>query len=194
MSYKAAVQAKNVAKEELPKTTIEAIDSRTGHEAQLLCVLEAAKAANEGKGIVEILDIVNELIPKLNLLYILDTVYYLGKGGRMGKADAWTDSALAAKSILEMDFSTGGIMTPVTRARTKTKAIEKLVEVIRKRNGNRNVNAIVSHDDVPEEAEKLKQLLLSQVPISEIYIAGVSPTTVIHDGPGALRLGWYSED
>jgi len=193
MGYKEAMHAKKIAKDELPKTNIEVIDSRTAHGAQLLCVLAAAWAAAKGKSLLELAEIANKLIPRLNLLLILDTVYYLGKGGRMGKASAWTDSALATKSILEMDASTEGVMTPLTRTRTQTKAIEKVLELVKQRNENRKLHAVVSHDDVPEQAERLKQLLLSQVPVSEIHMTCVSLVTVVHDGPGALRLGWFSE-
>ena len=156
MSYKSAIQAKETAQKELPNTTIEVIDTRTAHGAQLLCVLEAANAANQGKSLSEILSIVSGLVPKLNLLYILDTLYYLGKGGRVGKANAWTDSALDVKSILEMDASTEGVMKPLARARTQGKAVGKLIEIVKERNGNRKLHAVVSHSDVPEQAEKLK--------------------------------------
>lgn len=193
MGYKEAMHAKKIATDKLPKTAIEVIDTRTVHGAQLLCVLEAARAGVEGKSLPELVDIANKLIPRLNLLYILDTVYYLGRGGRMGEADTWKESALATKSILELDASTKGVMAPLTRTRTKAKAMEKVLEIVKERNRGRKLHAVVSHDDVPEQAEELKQLLLSQVPVSELHITGVSLITVIHDGPGALRLGWFSE-
>jgi DegV family protein with EDD domain len=193
MGYKEAMLAQKIAKDELPKTNIEVIDTRTAHGAQLLCVLETARAAVKGKSLPELVDVANKLIPRLNLLYILDTVYYLGKGGRMGKASAWKDPALTTKSILEMDASTKGVMTPLTRTRTQAKAVEKALEIVKERNKGRKLHAVVSHDDVPEQAERLKQQLLSQVPVSELHITGVSLIPVIHDGPGALRLGWFSE-
>jgi fatty acid-binding protein DegV len=93
-----------------------------------------------------------------------------------------------------MDASTEGMMKPLARARTQRKAAEKLIEIVKKRNGNRRLHAVVSHSDVPEQAEKLRQQLLSLFPVEEIYITDVSLITVIHDGPGALRLGWYSEE
>ena len=194
MGYKEAVRAKNMAKEELPQTTIEVIDSRAECGAQLLCVLEAARAAREGRTLPEIVAVVNDLIPKLNLFYILDTLYYLRRGGRVGKADAWLNSALAVKSILELDATTKGVATPVTRTRTKTEAIRKVVEMVKERSENRMVHAVVSHGNVPEQAEKLKRQLLSQVAIKEIHITGVSLIHTVHWTPGALRLGWYSED
>ncbi len=194
MGYEQATRAKDMARRELPKTKIETIDTHTELGAQLLCVLEAARLVADGKSFAEIVDGVNRLVPKLNLLYILDTVYYIGRGGRMGRADDWADSVLDVKSVLELDASTGGAMTPVTRARTKAKAIEKSVAIVKERNGNGKLHVVVSHDDVPEEAEQLKQQLLSQLPVSEIHIAGVSPVNIVHNGPGALRVGWYSEE
>jgi len=194
MGYKEAVRAKNMAKEELPQTTIEVIDSRAECGAQLLCVLEAARAARDGKSLPEVVAVVNDLIPRLNLFYILDTLYYLRRGGRVGKAAAWVNSALAVKSILELDAATKGVATPVIRTRTKDEAIRKLVGIVKERNQNRMVHAVVSHGNVSEQAEKLKRQLLSQVSVKEIHITGVSLIHTVHWTPGALRLGWYSED
>lgn len=194
MGYKEAVRAKNMAKEELPQTTIEVIDSRAECGAQLLCVLEAARAARDGKTLPEVVAVVNDLIPRLNLFYILDTLYYLRRGGRVGKAAAWVNSALAVKSILELDAATKGVATPVTRTRTKDEAIRKLVSIVKERNQNKMVHAVVSHGNVSEQAEKLKRQLLSQVSVKEIHITGVSLIHIVHWTPGALRLGWYSED
>jgi len=194
MGYKEAVRAKNMAKEELPQTTIEVIDSRAECGAQLLCVLEAARAARDGKTLPEVVAVVNDLIPRLNLFYILDTLYYLRRGGRVGKAAAWVNSALAVKSILELDAATKGVATPVTRTRTKDEAIRKLVSIVKERNQNKMVHAVVSHGNVSEQAEKLKRQLLSQVSVKEIHITGVSLIHTVHWTPGALRLGWYSED
>jgi len=194
MGYKEAVRAKNMAKEELPQTTIEVIDSRAECGAQLLCVLEAARAARDGKTLPEVVAVVNDLIPRLNLFYILDTLYYLRRGGRVGKAAAWVNSALAVKSILELDAATKGVATPVTRTRTKDEAIRKLVSIVKERNQNKMVHAVVSHGNVSEQAEKLKRQLLSRVSVKEIHITGVSLIHTVHWTPGALRLGWYSED
>ncbi len=194
MGYKQAVRARNMAKKELPQTAIEVIDSRTECGAQLLCVLAAARAAREGRSFSKVVGIVNELIPKLNLFYILDTLYYLQKGGRMGKASTWEDSALAVKSILELDASTKGIATPVARTRTKAEAIRKAIEIVKERSGNKMLHVVVSHGNAPEQAEELKRQLLSQVSIKELYITGVSLIHTVHWTPGALRLGWYSEE
>ena len=194
MGYKEAVRAKNMAKKELPQTTIEVIDSRAECGAQLLCVLEAARAARDGKSLPELVAVVNGLIPRLNLFYILDTLYYLRKGGRVGKAAGWVDSPLAVKSILELDAATKGVATPAARTRTKAEAIRKLVEIVKERNQDRMVHAVLSHGNVSEQAEKLKRQLLSQVPVKEIHVTGISLIHAVHWTPGALRLGWYSED
>lgn len=194
MGYKQAMQAKSMAKDELPNTAIEVIDSRVECGAQLLCVLEAARAAAEGKSFSEVVSIVNELVPRLNSLYILDTLYYTRKGGRMGKASIWDNSALAVKSILELDASTEGIPTPVTRTRTKAEAIRKAVEIVKKRNGNRKLHVAVSQGNAPKQAQELKRQLLSQTSIKEIYSTRISLIHAVHWSPGALRLGWFSED
>jgi DegV family protein with EDD domain len=194
MGHKQAVTARRMASQELPGTRIALVNSQTEHGAQLLCVLEAARAAAEGMSFAAIVRRLNRLIPRLNLLYILDTVYYLGRGGRMGSASAWTDTPLGLKSIVELDASTRGAMTPVTRARSKARAMGRAVDIVAKRNKGRNLHVVVSHDDAPADAEDLKQRLISQLPVKEIHVTGVSPVTIVHNGPGAIRLGWYSED
>lgn len=194
MGYKQAVTAGRMARKELPGTRIALINSQTEHGAQLLCVLEAARAAAEGMSFPAIVARLNRLIPRLNLLYILDTVYYLGRGGRMGTASAWRDPPFGLRSIVELDSSTKGAMTPVTRARSKARAMARAVEIVKKRSGGRNLHVVVSHDDAAAEAEDLKQRLLSKLPVKEIHVTGVSPVTIVHNGPGAVRLGWYSED
>lgn len=193
MGYKEALQAVNMARRELPATTIEAIDSRTEHGAQLLCVLEAAKAIADGKGFAEVVDMVNALVPRLNQLYILDTPFYLARGGRMGKAGSWAESTIGVKPILELDWSTGGAMSPVTRARTKARALQKAVTILKQRNGGRQARVVISHDDAPDDAVGLREEIMAKVPGSVVRIAGVSPVTIVHNGPGAIRLGWYSE-
>lgn len=193
MGYKETLQAVNMARRELPGTSIEAIDTRTEHGAQLLCVFEAAKAVADGKGFGEVLHAVNSLVPRLNQLYILNTPFYLARGGRMGKAGSWAETSIGIKPILELDWSTGGAMSPVTRARTRARALENALGILKHRNGRRKAHVVISHDDVPEDALRLRDEILAQVPGSEVRIAGVSPVTIVHNGPGAIRLGWYSE-
>jgi len=193
MGYKAAIRARDIAREEMPGTKFEVIDTRTAHGAQLLCVLEAARAVAQGKSLSEVMSIANRLVPELYFIQVLNTAYYLRKGGRAGESVDWTDTPLATEPIMEMDASTGGVMTLVARARNRAKAIGKMVEMVKERNGNRGLHAVISHDDTPGDAERLKQQLLSQLPVREVQFSGVSAITIIHDGPGALRLGWYSE-
>lgn len=193
MGYKEAMKAKNMAKDELPNTTIEVIDSRVECGAQLLCTLEAARAVAEGKSFPQVVGIINGLIPRLNSFYVLDTLYYTRKGGRMGKAISWADSSLALKYILELDASTEGIPTPVKRTRSKAESIRKLVEIVKNRNGNKMLHAVVSHGNVPRQAQELKRQLLAQMPVKEIHVTGISLVHAVHWTPSALRLGWYSE-
>jgi len=193
MSCKEAIIARDIAKKELPETSIEVIDTRTVHGAQLLCAIEAARASAEGKSITEIVALTEKLLPELNLLYALDTIYYLKKGGRMSKADTWTETNLKSNALMELGVSTDGRITPLTRARTRARAIEKMLTIVEQRNRNRKLHVVVGHDGVPEQAEELKGQLLSLFPVEEIYITGVSLVTAIHDGPGALHLSWFSE-
>ena len=85
-------------------------------------------------------------------------------------------------------------MVPLARARTKSRGIERLVEILEERVGNRKLHVGITIGDVSDEAEDLKQRLMSRLQCVEVYLIAGSIIADVHDGPGALRLGFYSED
>ena len=192
--YKAAIQAKEMAREKLPKTKIEVIDSYTLEAGELLIVIEAARAAKEGKDLNEIIKLVNELITKLNLLQVTDTLFYRDKGGRIFEAKSWAEAQSSSnfRAILEVDASTGGITKPVARATTKKQLMEKMVNIAKERIGNKKLHAAIVHANVPEQAEQLKEMLLSQCCCEELYISEVPPVTAVHNGEGYIPFGFYA--
>lgn len=194
MAYNAATQAKEMLRGELDKVTIEIINSGTCCGAQMLIALEAAKAAAKGKRLAEITEMANNMVTKVSQLFIVEDLYYLAKGGRIGKARQWASSTISTKSLLGLDASTGGVIVPLTRAKTKTKLMKKMLGIVKERNGNKKLHAIINHANVPHEAEELKKRLLSRFDCAELYITPVLPLLAIHNGPGCIWLAWYGED
>ena len=86
MAYGAAIEARELTREKLPRKTIEIIDSQTVESSELLIVLEAAKAASQGKNLNEVIQIVNDMIPRMNQLSTRDTLFYLDRLGRIFEA------------------------------------------------------------------------------------------------------------
>ncbi|GAH94110.1 unnamed protein product [marine sediment metagenome] len=194
MAYNAAAQAKEMLKGELDKVTIEIINSGTCCGAQMLIALEAAKTAAKGKRLAEITEMANNMVTQVSQIFIVEDLYYLAKGGRIGKARLWASSTISTKSLLGLDASTGGVIVPLTRAKTKTKLMEKMLGIVKERSGNKKLHAIINHANVPHEAEELKKRLLSRFDCAELYITPVLPLLAIHNGPGCIWLAWYGED
>jgi len=194
--YYAAVEAKEIAREKLPKTRIEIIDSYTVEAGEIPIVIEAAKAAKEDKDLDEIVELANKIITKMNNLQTFDTLFYRYKQGRIFKAKSWSEaeSPTSFKAILEVDASTGGITKPVARAKTKKQIMEKMVNLTKERIGDKKLHGAIVHTNVPEQAEQLKKKLLSQCHCEEIYIAEACAVTAIQTGEGFISFGFYGSD
>lgn len=191
-TFDAAVLAKEMAKEVIPNTAIEVIDSRITAGALGLVVLEAARVASHGADLAQVAEAARRMIPRVNLIAMLDTLYYLAKGGRIGKASAWTGSLLSLKPILEASTSTGNTEA-LDRPRTKAKAVKRLLEIMAERVGNSPVHVLVHHAGVPEEGEQLKAQVASRFDCAELYLTEFTPLMGAHTGPGVLALSFYAE-
>lgn len=196
MAYGAAIEAKELARERLPKTAIEIVNSKTVESSKLLIVLEAARAARQGKNLNEVIQIVNNMIPRINQLSTRDTLFYLDRLGRIFEAKSWAEaeSKTSFRAIVEIDASTGGVTKPVARAKTKTQIMQRMVDIAKERIGNKKVHAAIVHTNVPEEAEQLKEMLLSQCHCDGLYINEAAPATAFHNGEGLISFGFYGSD
>lgn len=191
-AYGAAVEAKEMAREKLPQTTIEIVDSRTVTAGELLVVLEVARAAAEGKSIKQVIEVANSLIPRVNLMETRDTLFFVDKGGRIFEAKSWAETELVGnfRAITECDSSTGGITKPLARAKTKTQVMEKMVDIAKERIGDRKCHVAIVHANVLDQVERLKEMIVRQLNCDEIHVGDASAMTAIHNGEGIISLGF----
>jgi len=199
MAYKAATQALQIAKEELPQATIIVIDCQTACGAQLLLVLAAAKAAAQGGSLDEILELVNDLMARLNYIALLPT-----PGAEQMKNerratymdDDRLKSMASPQSIMEMGASTEGVMTILAKVESRAEGMEKLIEIARDRSAGKKLHVAINYSGTQtyDEAEELKRRLPSQFQCSEIYLTQDSLIPALHEGIGTLKLCWYSEE
>jgi len=191
MIYQSAMQAKEMAKEELPHTTIEVIDCRTAAGAQGLITLAAARAATADKSLDEVIKVVRDMIPRVHMIAMLDTLFYLAKGGRIPLPAAWAGSLLKIKPFVSVSQ---GRVRMFTAVRTKRRGVERLLEIMRQRMGSKSrLHVIVMHADVLDEAEGLKRRIISEFDCAEIYVKDFTPVMGVHTGPGLLGLAFYAE-
>lgn len=194
MSPNAAMQAKKIAGEELPQTAIKVIDSYTACGGQMLIAIEAARAATAGKSLPEVIELVNNMIKRVNYVLLSDDLSLLAKGGRAHKGSVWANSQITNTALLEANISTGGGHKPLARCRIKGQALEKLFEIVKQRSGNGKLHVAINHADVPAEAEQLKELSLSRFQCVEVFITPIYPLITTHTGLGTRNYSWWSED
>jgi DegV family protein with EDD domain len=194
-TYGAAVQAREMAREKLLKTIIEVVDCRTA-AAQLLIVLQAAKAAAQGKSFQEVTEVANDMIPRVNDLSTRDTLFYLDKGGLVFEAQSWAEaeSKSTFRTILKVDASSEGITKPVARAKTKTQIMNKMVDIAKERVRGKKLYAAIVNTNVPDQAERLRKMILSQFQCDEFYLAEALGATAAKNGRGLIHFGFYSSD
>ncbi|MEA3253327.1 MAG: DegV family protein [Chloroflexota bacterium] len=195
-AYTSAVEASESARKELPGIRIEVINSCTVEAGETAIVIEAARAAREGKPFDQIVRLARERVSSVSNLQTFDTLFYRSKQGRIFEAKSWAEAESAAsfKAILEVDASTGGITKPVARAGTKRHALEKMTSMAEERVGNGKLHAAIVHANVPEQAELLKEMLLSQCRCEELYVSEACAATAAQTGGGLISLGFYGSE
>lgn len=154
MVFDSATQAKEMAKEMIPGVKIEVLDARTAAGAHGFLVLAAARVIAAGGGLSEAVQQVEGLLPKVNLVATVDTLYFLHKGGRVPKAAALASSLLSIKPIIQL---ADGEAISLERIRAKPRAVKRLIEIMEERAGKKQMHVNIMHAGAPEEAEDLKK-------------------------------------
>ncbi|MDD4874333.1 MAG: DegV family protein [Dehalococcoidales bacterium] len=179
-TYQSAINAKNMVKN---GCRIEVIDSQKVAMSLGLVVIAAAKMAKAGASMDEIIAGVNARLANSNLIAFFDTLKYLAKGGRIGKAQGLVGSLLSVKPILTMK---DGEMAPLTRVRSRTAGIDYLYNVVA---GTPDIESVgVEYCTTPEDAEELTKRISNIVPMENIFQSTISPVVGTYAGPGALAV------
>jgi len=181
-TYNSAIQGKKLVEDGCP---IEVVDSQTLSMANGLIAMEAAKIARSGKGLQQVVTEVRQIIPNIHLLILLDTLKYLAKGGRIGKAKALLGSVLSVKPLLIVK---DGELRPAGQVRTRSQGIQRLFDFAKNAIDIQDLSVVYS--TTPDEAQILAEHVGSLVPRERITLARVGPALGVHAGPGALGIGF----
>ncbi len=193
VSFNAATMAKEMAEGELPDVKIEVFDSMTTVGAAGLVALAAARAGAAGKSLAQVVKLAKEVRSKVTMIFVMDTLSYLAKSGRIGRAQALMGNMLSIKPIVEIPTSSGRV-EPVTRVRTKPKAVRQLLDIVEQRVGTEKpIHIMVEHTAVPEEAARLKEIVSERFNCAELLLCEFNPTGAVTIGPGNLGLSFYSD-
>jgi len=182
------INAALVAKKEYPEAQIEVVDSL--FMPLRFFVVPAAQAAERGRPLPEIKDYVEKIIKSVNVVAMLDTVEYLWKGGRIGRAKALLGTLLNIKPIITVQ---GGEVDALTKVRSKAKGMEYMLDFAERRaRGSTSMHAGIIHINAPEAALALKEKVQARFNPVELEVVEFGPVLATYMGPGALALGFHT--
>lgn len=179
-TYQSALQAKDLVK---AKCRIEIIDSLSVAMGMGLIVIAAAKAVQAGANLDEVADLARRAASRTHVIAYFDTLKYLAKGGRIGRAETLLGSMLSVKPMLTIR---DGEMAPLTRVRSLNAGLDYMYNAAA--NCSRIEGMAVEHGTTPDDADRLVERLSSLYPKEHIYRAVISPVVGTYAGPNALAL------
>ncbi|MCK4329139.1 DegV family protein [candidate division WOR-3 bacterium] len=182
--------AKKVS-ERFGKDKIYVYDSLTVLGKQTLLAMEAAQRRDRGEGMQEIIDGVKSEEEYIDIFAVFDTLKYLAKGGRIGKAQALVGGLLSIKPILTTQE---GLTTPVCKVRTPAQGLNWIIEKIKKEienTGRKKVFAIIEDALNDEWANKAEERLRDEFDIVELIRTRMSVVTGTHIGPKAWDIAYH---
>jgi DegV family protein with EDD domain len=185
-AFQAAKVAQSMMKEILPDLKIEVIDTLNVSMCQGWMVIEAARAALQGKSLSDVADLVRQMIPITHMIQTADTLKYLYMGGRIGRAKHLVGSLLNIKPLIGME---DGIIVPLGQARSRGRAYRAMVDMIEAAVGKAGrIKIAYVHAAAVEEVQKLKTLVEARLEVVESLTAELSPALGVHTGPGTAGL------
>ncbi len=184
------VRSALVAAADLPDVDIRVIDTRTIAGPLATLALLAAQWAGAGLDADTIVSRLQAMIPRAHIYFLVDTLEYLQKGGRIGGAAALIGSALQIKPILELRE---GSIQPLERERTQRKALARLKELVLANAAHGpEAHLSVLQAGARQLAEALADDLGAQLDVPEVMLMELTPAIVTHAGPGVLGVGFFA--
>jgi DegV family protein with EDD domain len=162
------------------------LDSRQISLGLGFLALFAARMAARGESSQAIGQHLEEMRRRISLLFVVDTLEYLARGGRIGKASAFVGGLFRIKPILGL---VDGEVAPIDRVRGRRATIPRLVELLRERlDPGRPVIVGITHARAPAWAERLRQVLTAELEVRELIVGETGPVIGTHVGPGAFSV------
>ena len=178
--HKAALEGKERMRR---KCRVEVVDSLTGAMGEGLIVIAAATRALEGTGLDELADMVKKASRRVHVYMCLDTLEYLSKGGRIGRAESMLGSTLKVNSIVGLEY---GEIQPICRERRRSRAIDRLYGFARK--FDNAASLAVEHGTAVDDAETLVKKLAASFGQQTMYFSTISSVVGVHTGPNVIGL------
>jgi DegV family protein with EDD domain len=180
-TYQSAMAGRDLMKNK--QCRVEVIDSLTVAMGLGLVVLAAAKEARKGTNLDKLVDLTRKALTRSHFIAYFDTLKYLAKGGRIGRAASLLGSVLSFKPVLTVKE---GEMAPVTRLRSRAGGIDYLYNYV---TSFKNIESVgIEHTTDPEGADVLTNRFTTAYPKVPVLRSTVSPVLGVHGGPNALAV------
>jgi len=187
--YNMAHLAKEQAGAEFPGTTIEVVDSMTAAAGETLIVLAAARAATEGRDLAGVIKIAEAVEHKVSTIGILETLRHTYRTGRLPKLASQMLSAFNIKALIAIS----GAVHITSVDINKERGVRRLLARMKEKVGTSPVHVAISHANVPDEGERLKERVSSEFNCVELILTEFSPIMGYATGEGTLVIAFYCE-
>ena len=188
--YDMARIATEEAKTELPDVNIHVMDSMSVTSAEGFIALAAAREAEKGKNLEEVIKAAEEIRGKVKFIALLETIKHVYRTGRIPKIASQVGSMLNIKPMLT---SSEGAIKFKGIVKNRESGVNKLIEILRETVGNQPAHIAVMHAYSPDEAEDLKERIEKEFNCAEIWIAEFTPVMGYATGTGTLALAYYKD-
>lgn len=186
-THQSAVIAKSMMEQD---ADIEVIDSKSASFGIGMLVVMAAELAREGKSMEEILEAVDALQKGTSIYFLVDTLEYLHKGGRIGKASALIGSILNIKPILSLEKETGGVLS-VDKVRGTKKALARISDMLKDTFRDDPIHIVIAYTDNKEAAGDLEERIKAELNIKSVSYTTIGSVIGTHTGPGTSAVFAY---
>lgn len=180
------VQSATLARTMLEYPGLVVVDSGVVSIALGIMVLNVARAAEAGKGRDELLAMIDRMRSRMRVYFMVDTLEYLQRGGRIGRAQAFLGTLLNVKPILTLQ---DGLVHPLEKVRGRSKACGRLIALMRETYGaGSRLQCWITHGVFPEGLEMVRQGLIESFDCTEILTGRLGPVVGTHGGPGLVGV------
>jgi DegV family protein with EDD domain len=186
-----ATSARYSLLETRPEAKITIIDSLSAAMGLGLIVIAAAQAATAGQTVEQITTMMERMIRDMHVIFVVNTLEYLYKGGRIGGAATLLGTLLSIKPLLCLQE---GRVEPLDKVRSRRKALQRLLDIAVERVGVRPVKVAVGHGEAPEEAAILEKRVRAWLNCRELYCCEIGPVVGTYTGPGVAGLALCPDD
>jgi DegV family protein with EDD domain len=172
---------------------IRIVDTETASAAVAMLGLAIQRRLERGTTDEEVEALVERHRRESQLIFTLDTLDYLARGGRIGRASAWAGQLLKVKPILTIR---GGEVIPVKRVRGNQRAFQEFITAFEAGSGEgANLRVAIAHADAPDRADALTELVGRTRARAQLeLVTSLGPVVGTHAGPGTVGLFWFEDD